>query len=58
MEPKFASGCDINTDALLKISGQGAVYVRLLDKYDIQKSDTDSDDDATENSSMFCKQFN
>ena len=31
----------ITTDALLKISGQGAVYVRLLDKHNIE-SETDS----------------
>ena len=45
VEPKFASGFDITTDALLKISGQGAVYVRLLDKHNIYESDTDSDCD-------------
>ena len=44
VEPKFANGCDITTDALLKISGQGAVYVRLLDKHNIE-SETESSSD-------------
>ncbi len=43
MVPNFASGQEVNTDALLKMAGQGAVYVRLLDPYTIEDSDTDSD---------------
>jgi hypothetical protein len=57
VEPKFASGFDITTDALLKISGQGAVYVRLLDKHNIYESDTDSDcdDQLIQTTLNFCK---
>lgn len=43
MVPNFASGQQVNTDALLKIAGQGAVYVRLLEPYTIKESDTDSE---------------
>lgn len=43
MVPNFASGYEINTDALLKMSGQDAVYVRLLEPYTMPESDTDSD---------------
>ena len=57
VEPKFASGFDITTDALLKISGQGAVYVKLLDKHNIDLSDTDSDcdEELIQTTLNFCK---
>ena len=43
MVPNFASGYEINTDELLKMSGQGAVYVRLLEPYTMPESETDFD---------------
>ena len=43
MVPNLATGQEVNTDALLKIAGQGAVYVRLLEPYNITDSDTDSE---------------
>ena len=45
MVPNFASGQEVNTDALLKMAGQCAVYVRLLDPYTITDSGTYSDCD-------------
>ena len=41
MVPNFASGYEINTDALLKMSGQDAVYVRLLEPYTMPESDSE-----------------
>ena len=44
VKPKFANGCSINADALLKVSGQGAVYVRLLEKHAVFELDCSSSD--------------
>ena len=34
MLPKLADGVDLTCDLLMKLSGQGCVYVRLLQHYD------------------------
>ena len=44
MVPNFASGYEVNTNALLKMSGQGAVYVRLLEPYTMPESDSDCEE--------------
>lgn len=44
--PNLATGQEVNTDILLKIAGQGAVYVRVMEPYTITYSDTDSESKA------------